>query len=505
MSMDRKNKKAAQHESKGEKEKELLPQVKDKEADKTSGEKERTTKEKEKPRELDGPKETGAAPVPIRSALSSSLHSQPRLSSSPMREPIGPPSNLAAGSSSAAGFLGRSPAAFGASPNRPSPLSNSFSARLAAPSSSLSLKGHATTSTVPATTGGSGFSSSFSHSSLSLEHPSAPPLSASFADGASSANLQRNIWARSAATAESLSPRRMIPAVRHPDVFEDDDEGDIVTEQQHGEDLIPSSLTELLTPREMARRLSRRDSNESYGSPRRVSPGILPPGQMWGGERLAQSAGAAMGAGFLGSLWAANGSDARKGGPGESGFGADGVGAGTGAGDMKFAPTAPAAPKSSLLSQRAPISPLRNTTGPGTGYGLEDGGDPSGALSNGDAGATGGGGGGGLLFGTIPSDKISPAPAYFNRATDPSSPSARALQEHAPGMSLPGGVAGALSRLHMRDAPYPQGGAGAQQSAAGNKQAGPTPPRYGLGTDREHTAGHGHGQDEEEGMFDMDG
>ncbi len=77
-----------------------------------------------------------AAPVPIRSALSSSLQaSQPtaRMGSSPLREPFGPPSGALAGSSATAGFLGRSPGNFAASPSRPSPLSASFSARSSVP------------------------------------------------------------------------------------------------------------------------------------------------------------------------------------------------------------------------------------------------------------------------------------------------------------------------------------------------------------------------------------
>ena len=477
--MDRKNKKAAQLESRAEKAKEGADVLSSSPSTSTIA---------------------SAAPVPIRSALSSSMASpQPqRLSSSPMREPFGPPSGGAAGSP-AAGF-GRSPGAFGASPNRPSPLSASFSVRLAVPSA-LSLKGNATTSAsaVPATTGGLGFSSSFSHPSLS-DHPAAPPMSASFADGASS-SLHRSIWARSASgtggPGENLSPRRMVShSARHPDVFEDEDE-----EQTQGEDLIPGSLTELLTPREMARRLSRRDSNESYGSPRRISPGLPGLGgpQGWTGERLAQSAGAQMGAGFLGSLWAEDGSDGRKSATGIAG-------ASKLAGQSQAIPAQPpianglpASARLSLLSQRAPISPLRNATSDsptspvpaqavpgmltfGTATAVPVNSNSAGITSPGIAGGT---------------DRLSPAPAYFTRATDPSSPSARALQEHAPGQSLPGGVATALSRLHLQSGPVSPSKSQTAQAAREEREQEVSVGKALQGRKRDD-------EDGEETMFDMD-
>lgn len=384
ISMDRKNKKAAQLEAKGEKPPSSTPE------------------------------EPAATPVPIRSALSSSLQTPPpatstKVSSSPMREPYGPPSGATGSGSPSAGFLGRSPGAFGASPNRPSPLSSSFSARLSVPGP-LALKGTPTTAVhaarLPVTAGPAAqFSSSFSHSPLTPEH-SKPPLSASLAD---SSYLRRSIWARSETPDEPLSPRRpILPQARNsqPDVFDEDDD-------DHGEDLLPSSLSDLLTPIERARRLSRRDSNDYFGvSPARSASGNHP---VFSGERLAQSAGAAMGpAGFLQSLWS------------------PGTRSSTGETNLQFGPstaTPPPASRQSLLSQqRSPISPLRNqaNTQPKSPWRPEP--DPSGEIM----------------------DYSNLTPPFFARAPDPSSPSARALSEHAPGQSLPGGVATALSRLHLQ-------------------------------------------------------
>jgi cleavage and polyadenylation specificity factor subunit 4 len=192
---------------------------------------------------------------------------------------------------------------------------------------------------------------------------------------------------------EVLSPRRPINTLaRHSqeDVFE----GDLDADDDHGEDFLPSSLSDLLTPRERARRLSRHDSNEVVsGSPGRAA-------FLWdGGERLAQSAGPTMGPGFLQGLWSAEGADARKTGPvhaiGDDVYAAGAVGQNNA--------------RQTLIAQRSPTSPQ----GPNPG-----------ADAN--------------------------APPFSIRAPgDPHSPGTRALHEHAPGQSLPGGLASALSRLHL--------------------------------------------------------
>jgi cleavage and polyadenylation specificity factor subunit 4 len=74
----------------------------------------------------------------------------------------------------------------------------------------------------------------------------------------------------------------------------------------------------------------------------------------------------------------------------------------------------------------------------------------------------------------------------------PSSPSVKALQEHAPGQSLPGGLASALSRLHMGgEVPRPSGMP--EVEVKGGKQGGQV-----------HVGG-GKDEAEDEGIFSMDG
>jgi cleavage and polyadenylation specificity factor subunit 4 len=286
--------------------------------------------------------------------------------------------------------------------------------------------------------GAGGISSSFQHASTLAARP--PQLSASFADN----SLQRNIWARSETPDEPLSPpasRRPLVAGASarviPDVFDEHDD--------HGEDLLPSSLSDLLTPSERARRMSRNDSRDGQsGSPGRLG---YNPHQYVGAERLAQSAGAALPpGGFLQSLWSQDGKDAREAeGDSESA-------------ELSFGGAQPAQPqaRTSLLSQQ------RN---------------PSGS----------------------PSPKSSPSkPAtawkgpsvdapYLMRGTDPGSPSARALSEHAPGQSLPGGIAAALSRMHMQPGGRTPSGLGTSTPASA---AAPTPKRD------DH---------DEEALFHMDG
>lgn len=316
-------------------------------------------------------------PVPIKSAISASLQSGSaqspgRFASSPLREPYGPPPAVGSGSPSA-GFnqqrISGAPG-FGASPSRPSPLSSSFNARTAGP---MSLKNSSVVAHSPLRPPSSSamFSSSFSHAST-LAGKNGGQLSASFAAG--------SIWARSETPDEPLSPRK--PLVPPPRVIDHAvDEAD-----DHGEDLIPSSLSDLLTPTERARRMSRHDSRDSGSS-----------GFATGGERLAQSASAALPpGGFLQSLWSQDGQDAR-----------------TSEGELSF-PSAAPQPQSrtSLLSQQRspPKAWKQNTVQPA----------------------------------------IDAPYLMRERVADPSSPTSRVLSEHAPGQSLPGGLAAALSRMHMQ-------------------------------------------------------
>lgn len=471
MSMDRKNKKAAQLEAR-----------------ERSGEVTTNGTRKATPTAIpSASEESGASPVPIRSALSSSIQSNStRIGSSPMREPFGPPSG-ALPNSPPAGFAHsytRGHPAFASSPNRPSPLSASFGAvgsGLASGSvpGPLSLKqgSNVLSSLRPPVTAAPTFSSSFSHSSLAIERPSnavATPLSASFAGEAPP--LHRSIWARSDQPAEPLSPRRSIPRTIKPEaVFEDDDD--------HGEEFLPSSLSDLLTPQERARRMSRRDSQDSSYSPSLAAFAAQAP--VWGGERLAQSAGPTMGQkGFLQSLWSADGEDVRKFQPTQVSS------AQPQKQDFAFGPaTAQASgPRTSLLTQQrspdsaSPTSPIR--------------------LSSFSPPAAGPG-----------------EPFLIRNLGDPGSPSARALIEHAPGQSLPGGLANALSRLHLHG-PRPTssltvvnpGGGGrvggglgaewrlAEHEAEGSEDGdgGATPPN-GAGVS------HSKREEHDEGLFAMDG
>ncbi|WVN90717.1 uncharacterized protein L203_105959 [Cryptococcus depauperatus CBS 7841] len=423
-----------------------------------------------------------ASPVPIRSALSSSIQSPPKIGSSPMREPFGPPSG-ALPNSPPTGFahsLSRGHPAFASSPNRPSPLSASFGAAGTGFAGSvpgpLSLKqGAIHPSTLsplrPPVTAAPTFSSSFSHSSsLVVERPPpglATPLSASFAGDAPS--LHKSIWARSDGPAEQLSPRQPISrTVPRRAVFEDDED-----QEDHGEEFLPSSLSDLLTPREKARRLSRRDSQASADEARGIAGGI------WvAGERLAQSAGATMGPkGFLQGLWSADGEDARK--ASVSGQGKD----------FAFGPSTAQhqGPRTSLLTQqRSPTS--ASPTSPGQ------------------------------LLGSSSQAHVYSAqgePYLVRNIGDPSSPSARALIEHAPGQSLPGGLASALSRLHLHGPKSPSGllaSPAAIGTPAGDVGAKGLSKEWRLvehqeenRSDDEGAAPGKEGDHEEEGLFTMDG
>lgn len=539
MSMDRKNKKDAQREAREREGRDEPPVVQRDLTPSANGIPHRLSGSGPRPNLTEGPggrprfgssvqDEQAASPVPIKSALSTSMNSPPvRLGSSPMREPFGPPSGATGSPSAGFGNLGRSPAGqgqFASSPNRPSPLAGSFSgsARQSVPGP-LSLKASSTVGMhsplrppPSAPNPNTGFSSSFSHPSLLGDRDRtngsglAPPLSASFADSASA--LRKNIWARSETPEEPLSPRRRhiihkLPRSISNDVFADDDDDD----DDHGESFLPSSLSDLLTPMERARRNSRRDSSDSFGvSPRAASgaigfgsgTGSIPGGGYWGGpERLAQSAGATMGppgsTNFLQSLWSVDGNDARR---------RDVNGA-----DAANSPAQYANPQS------------RGNIVFGAANGVEPG-----LVGNGygNGNGQGEGAGRGIGFGSsrqsllsqrAPSSQQHQQPTLdfpLRTAPHPSSPSARALQEHAPGQSLPGGLASALSRIHLHGPKVHshlargQGeevrvgsgmGSGSEEMervSSGER----TPPAGSVG---QHV---GRGREEhDEGLFDMDG
>ncbi|WRT65742.1 uncharacterized protein IL334_002690 [Kwoniella shivajii] len=405
-----------------------------------------------------------ASPVPIKSALSSSMQSPQgtgRLPSSPLREPFGPPSGALPNSPNSAGFTHpRGIQGFASSPSRPSPLSASFGANGTVPGP-LSLKASSSnplgSPLRPPVTTAPGFSSSFSHPSLSLDRSSQTiPLSASFAgDG-----KMRSIWAKTDGPAEPLSPRRPIPqpSRSQADVFIDDED--------HGEDFLPSSLSDLLTPRERARRMSRRDSQgaEDFSQ----SPSGRYGNALWngvGGERLAQSAGPTMGpGGFLQSLWSAEGEDVRKttNDDEEQGEGEVNDQEQKRKDEFTFGPsTAKPQRQTSLLTQQR--SPITSTTL-----------SPTSPIRQ------------------IPSSGVTTQdqPYLLRNLNDPSSPSTRVLQEHLPGQSLPGGLASALSRLHMHNSN--------SNSKLSNDESKIV--EHDQGNSKKST-----GEDEEEALFDMDG
>lgn len=393
-------------------------------------------------------------PVPIRSAISASLQSGSaqspgRLASSPLREPYGPPAAVVAGSPSAGFNQARSisgVAGFASSPSRPSPLSTSFNARgTTFVAGSLKASAAIAHSPLRPPPPSGAFSSSFSHSNLGGDKPGTP-LSASFAGG-------RSIWTRSETPDEPLSPRRR--PVLPPTTTVVDDEGVFDADDDHGEDLLPSSLSDLLTPTERARRMSRHDSRDGaiVGSPSRAP--FANPHQYVGAERLAQSAGAAItSGGFLQALWSQDGKDARTTGeakPSSSGASSQN--------ELGFSPgqQGPAPQRASLLSQQR--SPDKRS-----------------------------------------SANISPAvdAPYLVRdlVTDPNSPSARALQEHAPGQSLPGGLAAALSRMHMQ----PRATSGLATPGSKADSSATTPPGYNA-----QLSGARRDDADDEGLFHMDG
>ena len=415
-----------------------------------------------------------ASPVPIKSALSSSIQSPPATGgtrqhhpSSPMREPFGPPSaGIGAGS---AGF-GKSPGtAFASSPSRPSPLSASFSGRpsvpgpLALKSSTNAVANHSPLR--PPTSAQSGmFSSSFSHNTPPpLDARTAAPLSASFADGGI-----RSIWARSATPAEPLSPRRPIlhtPRQSNDHVFAEDDD-------DHGEDFLPASLNDLLTPQERARRLSRRDSNDSFGASPARGGFLSTPWSGNGPERLAQSAGANLGpANFLQSLWSNDGGDRRRGENGDDDSSSNNAHQSAGQRQSLLTQSKAGAGSTAAQTQTNGLSPSNQ----------------------------------GGRFGISPGRSIG-ADFPLRNPPHPSSPSAKALNEHAPGQSLPGGVAAALSRLHLHDA-RPSSGLSSSKdrqripaSTAETKTNETTPPMSTVPLPHSNKK-----DDHDDGVFSMDG
>ena len=92
-------------------------------------------------------------------------------------------------------------------------------------------------------------------------------------------------------------------------------------------------------------------------------------------------------------------------------------------------------------------------------------------------------------------------PFLIRPVADPHSPSARALRDHAPGQSLPGGLANALSRLHLHG-PRPSSGlAQAAQGESVDVGGGETLPS----TKSIRVPGSRKEEHEDEALFTMDG
>jgi hypothetical protein len=314
-----------------------------------------------------------------------------------------------------------------------------------------------------------------------------------------------------------------LPDRRDSEVFALDDEDD----EDNGEDFLPSSLSELLTPRERARRMSRHNSNQQAGSvgnsmgwngtpPTTAgTPQTVEFGSSWDARvnpdhflnRQAQSAGAVAG-GFLHNLWDDSGEDARK---SKAGGGSAAIGLSAGERTIKSPDLAGSSNQTSGLSsmfasrgQRsslsaspaqpatAPISDTGFTLGPSSAsvaflpsFGprtstlLDTGSrgnhspsrpsplhhytqaDGKQQVSNGTS-----------RFAAVPTatatgrgDKLTSGFAAIGQPVV--SPTVAALQSHAPGQSLPQGLAAGLSRIHLQ--PIQRGVPSTTSSAAMSK------------------------------------
>lgn len=256
---------------------------------------------------------------------------------------------------------------------------------------------------------------------------------------------------------------------------EDDDE-------DNAEDFLPSSLNELLTPREQARRLSRRDSNHSAGA-----VGIAMGWSTSGGvqstrpitsatssfdgrtnvdlliSRQAHSASAAVG-GFLQDLWDNSGEDARR----TRVQGSSALANGSDRQSISMENRQIATPPDTGFL----LGPSNNSMGFLPQFGMRHkSGTPSSLLTDQHNKAMMRQGSSGIAshFPARPSPLTQPsttdifadvpgyvAPTKSNLVPGHGpvqpvlSPGSRALQTHAPGQSLPQGLAAGLSRLHLQ-------------------------------------------------------
>lgn len=371
----------------------------------------------------------------------------------------------------------------------------------------------------------------------SLAKPVPRPLSTSVG---SEFTAPRDIWGERTSSYTGspgtgggfLSPARSRPLEllrKSSDTYALDDDDD----DDNGEEFLPSSLNELLTPRERARRLSRRDSNHSsgaVGSAMGWSAGlgqqarpITSASSSFDGRtnmelllsRQAHSASAVVG-GFLQNLWDDSGEDARRAkvstpttilsgghasadsltGPASAGSPDTGFALGPSNNSMGFLPQFGSRAKmgvsSSLLTdQHKALNQPR----------------PSGIASH---------------FPARPSPLTQPS--TIDMFADPTfdddsqrraapilhtmSPNAKALQNHAPGQSLPQGLAAGLSRLHLQPMKQHEG-ISLAQSPAGSTGGGFSPGLEPLRPDVERrTTGLSHTKTrddiEDDDLFEME-
>lgn len=370
---------------------------------------------------------------------------------------------------------------------------------------------------------------SLTHSSDGLLSLQANRAISSSVVGAEFAPMGRDIWGHRTNSfgGNTMSPpvhnKPQLPDRRDSEVFALDDEDD----EDNGEDFLPSSLSELLTPRERARRMSRHNSNQQAGSvgnsmgwngtpPTTAgTPQTAEFGSSWDARvnpdhflnRQAQSAGAVAG-GFLHNLWDDSGEDARK---SKAGGGSFAIGLSAGDRTIKSPDLAGSSNQTSGLSsmfasrgQRSSLSasPAQPATAPISDTGFTLG--PSSASvaflpSFGprtstllDAGSRGNHSpsrpsplhhytqadgkqqvsNGTSRFAAVPTataagrgDKLTSGFAAIGQLVV--SPTVAALQSHAPGQSLPQGLAAGLSRIHLQ--PIQRGVPSTTSSAAMSK------------------------------------
>ncbi|KAJ9122180.1 hypothetical protein QFC24_004409 [Naganishia onofrii] len=429
---------------------------------------------------------------------------------------------------------------------------------------------------------------SLTHSSDGSLSVQANRIISSSVVGAEFGPMGRDIWGHrtNSFSGGMLSPpahnKPPLPDRRDSDVFALDDEDD----EDNGEDFLPSSLSELLTPRERARRMSRHNSNQQAGSvgvsmgwsgtpPTTAgTPQVAEFGSSWDARlnpdhflhRQAQSAGAVAG-GFLQSLWDDAGEDVRK----TKAVGNGGaLGLNNGDGTIKVSDLSGSSSQSSGLSsmfasrgQRtafgsppatAPVGDTGFTLGPSSAsvaflpqfgprtstlldtgsrgnhspsrpsplhhYTQADGNQLKSATSSrfvsSNAVPT--------TAATIRGEKLTSGFAAIGQPVV--SPSLVALQSHAPGQSLPQGLAAGLSRIHLQPiqrtttatssltlSTSPSGSAmgvnpiGAEYEKSGKAQIGSTAlAEAGWGAPTKPYVLHAGGSPgEEEDMFEMDG